>query len=306
MLQRSRFLLIATTLLLTLLAASAAASDLAAWDEWIFKIDVTRSDGKKELGSGVLVARERLLTNCHVVRDALEIRASQGSDSWPASVEMGDSYLDLCLLRLPGHPGTPSPVAAADALRVGEAVFAAGYSGGKYDVSRGHIKGLFACPCGGGKVIQTSARFDPGASGGGLFNAAGELAGILTFKSRRGGKFHFAIPVGWMRELHTLPAADIPDQWPFWENPSRNSGYFLAACDLSARKKWRELSRLAVEWVREDPDNPEAWMASGRANLGLRRPREATKDFQQALLLDPSHGEALLELQKLSAQTHVP
>jgi hypothetical protein len=254
----------------------------------------------------VLVAPERLLTNCHVVRNASQIRVSRGKDSWLASFDMGDTFRDLCLLKLIGHPGIPPSIAGPDGTKVGQSVYAVGYSGGKFTVNKGEIKGLFTCACDGGRVIQTSAQFDPGASGGGLFNDKGELIGILTFKSHEGGIFHFAIPVGWMKQLSTLPASNIPNQGPFWEHPSHSSGYFLAACDLSAHKKWRELSRLALEWVREDPYNPQSWMALGRANLGLKRLREAAGDFQKVLELDPTHAEALWELQQLELELDEP
>lgn len=299
MLRRRLFFFLSLLPWLVGAAGSAAASGLPEWEHWVLKVDVLRTDGRKELGSGVLVAPGRLLTNCHVVRNARQIKVSQGTASWIASVDKGDSYLDLCLLKLSGPPGKLPVIADPDTTKVGHSAYAVGYSGGKFTVKRGHIKGLYTCPCGGGRVIQTSAEFNPGASGGGLFNAEGELIGILTFKSYSGGIFHFAIPIGWMKELNTLPASDIPDQWPFWENPSRNSGYFLTACDLSSKKKWRDLSRLTLEWVREEPDNPEAWMASGRANLGLKHPREAAGNFGRALELDPTHAEALLEWQKL-------
>lgn len=282
----------------------AAGSSLPEWGNWVLKVEVVRSDGKRELGSGVLIAPERLLTNCHVVRNASQIRVSRGEESWLASADMGDAFRDLCLLKLPGHPGEPPVIAEPKGTKVGRSVYAVGYSGGKFTVSKGQIKGLFTCACDGGKVIQTSAQFEPGASGGGLFNDAGELIGILTFKSQSGGIFHFAIPVGWMKQLSSTlpPPSDVPDQGPFWEHPSRSGGYFLAACDLSARKKWRDLSRLSLEWVREDPYNPQAWMASGRANLGLKRLREAAGDFQKVLELDPTHAEALWELQQLELE----
>ena len=304
MLQHTPFFFLAPALLLLVLAGAgtSTASSLPEWENRVLKIDVIRNDGRAELGSGVLIAPERLLTNCHVVRNASQIEVSQGKESWLASFDMGDSFRDLCLLKLPGHPGKPPSIAEPDSTKVGQSVYAVGYSGGKFTVNKGHIKGLFTCACDGGKVIQTSAQFDPGASGGGLFNEDGELIGILTFKSSSGGIFHFAIPIGWMKELSTLPASDIPDQGPFWEHPSPSSGYFLAACDLSAKKKWQELSRLCLEWLREDPLNPQAWMASGRANLGLQRQREAVGDFQKVLELDPTHAEALWELQKLELE----
>jgi serine protease Do len=309
MLQRNNFFFLAPVLLLFLLVGvgTSAASSLPEWGGWVLKIDVIRNDGKKELGSGVLIAPERLLTNCHVVRNASQIAVSRGKESWLATVETGDTLRDLCLLKLPGHPGKPPPIAEPDGTQVGQSVYAVGYSGGTFTVSRGQIKGLYTCPCYDGRVIQTSARFDPGASGGGLFNEDGELIGILTFKSHSGGIFHFAIPIGWLKQLSGLPETDVPVHGPFWENPSRSSsGYFLAACDLSAKKKWRDLSRLTREWVREEPYNPEAWMAAGRASLGLKRLREAARDFQKALELDHTHGEALLELQELELELGEP
>lgn len=304
MLPRSHTLLLAPLLLLLGLVGvgPATGSSQREWENWVLKLEVTRNDGKKELGSGVLIAPERLLTNCHVVRNARQIKASRGNESWPASIDIGDSYRDLCLLDLPGHPGTPPSIAEPDRIRVGQNVHAVGYSGGRFAVSPGHIKGLYTCACGGaagGKVIQTSAPFNPGASGGGLFNADGELVGILTFKSHQGGIFHFAVPIGWMKELS---ASNLNGLGPFWGNPATSNGYFLAACDLSAHKKWRDLARLTLEWVREEPYNAEAWMASGRANRNLKRLREAAADFQKALALDATHAEAVLELQELEVE----
>ena len=292
----------ALLLLLGTLAVGPAAASPPRWQDWVLKLDVLRTDGRKEVGSAVLIGREQLLTNCHVVRNARRIEASQGDAIWLASVDIGDSFRDLCLLKLPGHPGAPATIADPDHIRVGQRVRAVGYSGGRFSVSPGRIKGLFSCACGGvadGRVIQTSAAFDPGASGGGLFDADDELVGILTFKSHEGGSFHFAVPVGWMQQL-SAPAVD--GLGPFWASPSAGNGYFLAACDLSAHKKWRELSQLTAEWVSEEPYNPEAWMAAGRAKLGLKRLREAAAAFQKALALDSAHAEAVWELERLEVE----
>jgi hypothetical protein len=303
MLSRSHFPFLAPLmLLLGLVGVGPAAGSSHEWENWVMKLEVIRNDGKKELGSAVLIAPERLLTNCHVVRNARQIKASRGNESWTASVDIGDSYRDLCLLKLPGHPGAPPSIAEPGKTRVGQSVHAVGYSGGRFTVSPGLIKGLYTCACGGAagsKVIQTSAPFSPGASGGGLFSADGELLGILTFKSHQGGIFHFAVPIGWMKELS---ASNLNGLGPFWGNPATSNGYFLAACDLSAHKKWRDLSRLTTEWVQEEPYNPEAWMASGRANRELKRLRKAAGDFQKALQLDSTHAEAVWELQQLEVE----
>jgi hypothetical protein len=291
-----------SALLLALTAAAPAGANAEArpdWSRWVLKIEVVRLDGVRELGSGVTVGPQRVVTNCHVVRNAETIRVSRGADAWPATMEAGDEYRDLCFLRVPGYPGEVPPMAEPEDAKVGTEVFAVGYPGGRFAVSQGGVKGLFTCACDGGRVIQTSAAFDPGASGGGLFDGAGRLLGFLTYKSGAGGDFHFAVPVGWMRQLSRISPQALSGKATFWESATRDSGYFLVACDLDAKRNWPGLLTLARDWTRQEPDNPQAWMAWGRANLNLARTDEAVRGFRRVLLLDSTHAEAWRELQKL-------
>ncbi len=284
--------------------ASAGAKARPDWQDlvlqsWVLKVNVVHTNGSQEVGSAVVVAPEQLVTNCHVLRDASQITVSRGKNRWPAHVGRGDAYRDLCFLDVPGLTGKPPVIAPPQDARVGTKVVAAGYSGGYFAANPGVIKGLFTCACDGGKVIQTSTYFDPGASGGGLFDMEGRLHGILTFKAMSGGNFHFAVPTGWLGMLNQLPSIAGETQGSFWESPGKASGYFLAACDLSARQQWHDLLGLSKEWSREEASNPQAWVALGRAYLGLGKPENAATGFQQALFLDSTHAEALWELQKL-------
>jgi hypothetical protein len=291
-------------LLAALLGLAGAPACLARerepdWAAWVPRIEVERLDGVREIGSGVAMGSERVVTNCHVVREAGNIRVMQRGRAWAATMTAGDEYRDLCFLTVPGYPAKAPDIAAPDRARVGTPAVAVGYSGGRFNVSRGQVKGLFTCACDGGRVIQTSAAFDPGASGGGLFDDEGQLIGILTFKSNAGGNYHFALPVGWMRQLTHTPLPRISGKATFWESATKNSGYFLVACDLGAREDWSGLLSLARDWTREEPDNPQAWMAWGRANLNLGQLDTAAEGFQKVLLLDSTHAEAWWELQKL-------
>ena len=269
------------------------------WESWVPRIEVVRLDGRKEIGSGVTIGPQRVVTNCHVVRDASTILVSTGGISWPAVMSAGDEYRDLCFLTVPGYTGKPPRIAAPESARVGIPVVAAGFSGGTFKAGRGEVKGLFTCACDGGRIIQTSAQFEPGASGGGLFDNKDELIGILTFKSSAGGNYHFALPVGWMKQLSNVPLQRISGKSTFWESATSNSGYFLVACDLGAKNDWHGLRNLSREWTHQEPDNPQAWMAWGRANLNLGQLDVAAKGFQKVLLLDSTHSEAGWELQKL-------
>jgi hypothetical protein len=152
-----------------------------------------------------------------------------------------------------------------------------------------------------------SAPFQPGASGGGLFDPKGRLLGILTFKAVSGGDFHFAVPVGWMKMLGEKPSLGVMSgKGGFWQHVTTSSNYFLVACDLNSKKDWRGLLKLSLDWTRQEPYNPEAWMSLGRAHLNEDQKEAAAKDFQQVLQLDSTNGDAGWELQKLELDLNRP
>lgn len=297
----------AVVLLLLLTGAAmapghASPTNEQAWGSHVLKVVVTRADGSRELGSAVSIAGDRLVTNCHVINNASRIEIDLAGETRQAVADLRDSYRDLCFLELPGYQADAIPMVELGQTRVGLNVVAAGYSGGTYAISEGRIIGLHTCECDGGKVIQTSAPFDRGASGGGLFDTQGRLVGILTFKSQNGGNFHFALPVGWLRQLEDHRLESMGPDESFWKRPGKQSGYFLAACDLGEKKAWHPLLDLASEWSERESGNPEAWMALGRAHRGLGQSEAAVANFQRVLMLDSTHTEALWALQDLELE----
>lgn len=297
---RGNLILTRRVTLLFLLPLTVAWADQTDWTSRVFKVEVIRHDGAREIGSAVSLGNERLATNCHVLRDAARIEVRVDGGMRQAKTDVRDAYRDLCFLTLPGFAAKPTPMIDVGQTRVGLDVVAVGYPGGLLAVNTGRIVGLHTCECDGGKVIQTSAPFERGASGGGLFDRQGRLVGILTFKAQSGGNFHFALPVGWLRHMAERELDPIMGKnASFWESPGKESGYFLAACDLSAKKSWHPLVHLADDWTRQEPHNPEAWMALGRARLGLGQRDAAAAAFQHVLVLDSTHEEAKWALQQL-------
>ncbi len=290
-------------LLIWVLSCLAVTPTFAAVDYagFVAEVQAFQPGGVLSTGSAVPIAPDRLVTNCHVIRGAREIRVRRAGHIWTARTVVSDVHRDLCILAVPHYQGEIPILEDSASIRVGNAVVAASYSDKRFTVSQGRIKDLYTCPCNGGRVIQTSAAFDRGASGGGLFDRDGRLIGILTFKSTNGGDFHFALPVGWLGHLDQRGTTGQAADKAFWEQNPRNSGYFLAACTLEANQDWHQLAHLAGEWSRHQPTDPEAWMAVGRANLGLGRPSEAAKAFRHVLALDSTNADAEWELQKLGS-----
>ncbi len=210
--------------ILTMIAISPNAADsksakdiFAEVSGSIVVVFVLDANGKKTAqGSGVVVGKNEVATNCHVISGAATIAVRQltgarGRESYKmqASVAAQNKDRDLCLLSvkdisIPPAP-TPLSLTAAHNVSIGEEVYAIGTPQGlELSISRGIVSqlrgdyGKRSAP-----IIQTDAAISPGSSGGGLFNEDGALIGITTFKFSGAASegLSFALPVEWVKAL---------------------------------------------------------------------------------------------------------
>ena len=161
-------------------------------------------------GTGVVFQGGNLImTNRHVVQDALEVRVSLADGRILAGEIVGvDSSIDIAVVRIAAD-GLPNAVIGdSDAVRVGEDVVAIGHAldlPGGPTVSKGVISALDRSLVDGTEVlsdlIQTDAAINPGNSGGPLLNALGEVIGINTAKIPTGDGIGFAIEINTAHEV---------------------------------------------------------------------------------------------------------
>ena len=222
------------------LLASVLCGPLGARDfaDSLVKVRAVAADGSVSNGSAVVIATNLLATACHVTREAKTIEISHRDRSWRATVESGSLIHDLCLVSVPNLDLPPVAIRGSASLQVGERVTAVGFpGGGDLAVRDGVVEGLY--PYDGGQVIRTSATFDAGASGGGLFDAEGALAGLLAFRARSGAKLNFALPADW-----ALPGSMVSsllgavavsaERSAFWERSRASQPSFLGHAILEA------------------------------------------------------------------------
>jgi S1-C subfamily serine protease len=198
----------------------------------VVKIRAVAADGEVKWGSAVVVGPERIATTCHVTRRATTIEVSHDGERWQARAQAGSAVHDLCVLTVEGLHLPSVRVRAAQDLAPGERVTAAGFEHGESVLvsSVGTVKSLYRYD--EGMVIRTSAAFDFGSSGGGLFDEAGNLVGLLAFKARTGTDLRFALPSEWLVSGSAVaanfepidPAAPVS---AFWERPAPNRPSFL-------------------------------------------------------------------------------
>jgi serine protease Do len=145
-------------------------------------------------GSGVVISPEGFaLTNFHVAKPAgNHMKCGMNDGRLYDAVLVGlDPTGDIALIKLLGRDDFPAATMAdSDAQRVGDWCFAVGNpfllaTDFQPTVTYGVISGMHRCQYPAGTLleytdaIQTDASINPGNSGGPLFNAAGELIGIV-------------------------------------------------------------------------------------------------------------------------------
>ena len=204
-------------LLVTMLLASLPAAAITPQELFsklapsiFFVYGVDTEEKRRSQGSGVVIAPQRVVTNCHVIQGANFVYLRKENVIYVAKrVEHADSGRDLCQLEVPNLNAPPVELGAAKGLKVGQKVFALGNPKGlEVTLSDGLVSALRG-PDGNEQVIQTTAPISPGSSGGGLFDENGLLVGITTAQLRSGQNLNFAAPVEWVREIpERIKAAD--------------------------------------------------------------------------------------------------
>jgi len=158
-------------------------------------VDVDGPSGSGEgVGTGVVISADgEIVTNAHVVVDAVAVRVLLPGTTEPISAEVvgTDVGNDLALLRVKSSALTVSQFAATDSVRVGDQVVAMGFAlglPGEASVTSGIISALsrtMITETGAlNGLLQTDAAISSGNSGGPLVNAAGQVIGINTAVAR--------------------------------------------------------------------------------------------------------------------------
>ncbi|HIW48159.1 MAG TPA: trypsin-like peptidase domain-containing protein [Firmicutes bacterium] len=192
------------------------------WDDATSSISITTSRSVQQLaqsmvtlstnsvqGSGVIVSSDGYIaTNFHVMEgaDRLQIIFANGQ------TYHGDWYVagydlprDLVVLKINAQNLTPALLGTNTQPQIGDAVTAIGSPGGQRNVATtGVINGL------NDYVLSSTAYITGGSSGGGLFDAAGQLIGIVNAYDT--ANHYMAIPVSFLAKI-SLDQYLTPEQW---------------------------------------------------------------------------------------------
>lgn len=227
--------------------------------------------GSRLRGSGVVVADGRVLTNAHNLRGSEVTVTFADGRRTRGTVAGADWDGDLAVIDVDTAGAPPLPWAIGAPSTIGTAVFgAAAVASGGTRVTFGLVSAMarpFRGP-GGRRIsgsIEHTAPLAPGASGGALVNAAGELVGLNT--NRIGEGFYLALPAdeSLRARVDALAKGEAPSR--------RRLGIAVAPARVARRLRRSvglpERDGLLVRGVEDGSAAAVAGMAEGDLIVGI-------------------------------------
>ena len=161
-------------------------------------------------GSGFIITDDGyILTNFHVIEDAykagLEVNVmTHDGTRYPAQIVGVEADNDVAVLKIDASGLSAATLGNSDSLRVGDTVYAVGNPLGEleFSMTTGHVSAKDRSISTDSKgteitMFQIDAAVNSGNSGGPVYNARGEVVGIVTAKYKSSGVegIGFAIPI---------------------------------------------------------------------------------------------------------------
>ncbi len=147
--------------------------------------------GQKQ-GSAVAISDREVVTNCHVLDSNVRATLERDGRKQNASLTSANPKADRCILT----SDSPLPkwvrVRPYAEIKVGERAFSIGAPQGlEQTIAEGIVSAKRVID--GERLLQTSAPISRGSSGGGLFDAQGQLMGVTTWMRKDAQNLNFAI-----------------------------------------------------------------------------------------------------------------
>lgn len=290
---------------LVLLAALATPAGAAPSNELVYtskasiaKINSVNASGGKSTGTGVVIAENKVATNCHVLVNSVGMNVSAMGETYQPIGLQADWRHDVCILNFMYLPLKPAMLGDSEHLQYEQEIFSIGFPGGppKPLTTWGTIKALYSFE--DSVIIRTSASFQMGASGSPLFNANGEVVGISTFKSPGRNAFFYNIPVKWVKAAMKLPVAEfhVDEQPAFWDLSLEQKPYWMQIVLPFQNQQWDEVKRIVKQWIASAPNDIEAMFYQATIKEHTGDVGYAKTIYQKILKQNPNHAASIINL----------
>ena len=285
------------------ISATPAPELLFKINRSVVKVNVSNKEGNHGVGSGVVVKKDHIVTNCHVIADAQGINVNKYGNSYTPYAIIADWKNDVCILKFKYLELDPVTLSSNDSLEYETKVFGKSYGGNtvKAHTSFGRIKGIHKLN--DFKIIQSSAWFAMGASGGGLFNYKGELLAITTFKTAGNTAFYYSMPVEIIKKMLSSgkeTSVTAQPELPFWDAPTEDQPFFMQIIGPMKSESWGDLKKITLKWIQKSPNEIEAQYHHAFALYQLGEFVSAKNFLKKVINKNKKHALAYLYLYKIS------
>ncbi|WP_026361850.1 serine protease [Methylotenera sp. 1P/1] len=264
----------------------------------VLRVQVALANGSYGLGSGVVVAKDEIVTNCHVVANAASISVVSNGASFNVSAIKPDWRHDICILKAEGLDAPVARIGSSEALKYEQPVFTIGYPGFLPIPTStfGVVKGLY--PMDGSVVVRATSSFNMGASGGGVFDREGNLVGVITLKSPGHNSYYYNMPVEWVKAALKLPEQTVnaKSELPFWALAPEQWPYFMKIVHPYLTEDWNALLSIASEWATKEPNTTEAWFYLAAAEYAAKNYQKAEEHMYRVVAMNEQHSQAIYYL----------
>jgi len=289
-------------LALSMLALSATAEPSEELQQKInaqvVRVQVILQSGAYGVGSGVVVAQDQVVTNCHVIANAQSIGVTVNGESYSVSAIKPDWHHDVCIIKVDGLKAPIATMGFSKNLKYEQVVYATGYPSFQPcpSTTSGFVKGIYNMD--DSVIIRASSSFMPGDSGGGLFDETGNLVGIIALKSPGRKAYYYNLAVEWVQALLTKPEQPVhsPSQLPFWAESLENWPSFMRVVQPYLTENWSALKQVASDWTEREPASVEALFYLAAAEYGLSNTDKAEALLRKVVSVNRDHSQALYYL----------
>lgn len=294
---RSLLLFALSTLALTALAEPS--EDLQQKiNAQVVRVHVILQSGVYGVGSGVVVAQDQVVTNCHVIANAQSIGVAINGENLSVSAIKPDWRHDVCIIKVDGLKAPIATIGSSKDLKYEQPVFATGYPSFQPcpSTTSGVVTGLYTMD--DSVIVRASSAFIPGDSGGGLFDQDGKLVGIIALKSPGRKAYYYNLAVEWVQALLTQPEQPVhsPSSLPFWAESLENWPHFMRVVQPYLTEDWSALQQVALQWTEREASSSEAWFYLAVAEFGLSNKEKAEALLNKVLSMNHDHTQALYYL----------
>lgn len=264
----------------------------------VLRVQVGLANGSYGLGSAVVIAKDQVVTNCHVVANANSINVVNNGAPHAVTAIKPDWHHDLCILKVENLDAPIAKIGSSKNLKYEQSVFTIGYPHFQAVPSStyGVVKGLY--PMHDSVIIRATSSFGLGASGGGVFDDDGNLVGIITLKSPGSSAYYYNMPVEWVQALLNTPeqAVSAKSERPFWAASYDKWPYFMQVVQPFITENWDSLLQIATKWTQEEPSTVESWFYLAAAEYAVKDFENAEAHMQKVVAMNNQHSQAIYYL----------